>query len=187
MIATKDRRPILRIQAVLPDRLYPASPLPVYLRTASLMDVDRARSLVKGFRNWRQVAYFLDECGPVAIRLRRRHTMSANGTRGTLVMHGEKSERIWCVVVGYSRETQMFRLLMPFGVAWGQVGRCWASADLVQKLLRDQETIVRGLFGLSRRRVSRQTASDECTVGPDGRVPKPRRTDRARRHISFDD
>lgn len=126
-----------------------------YYRTASIELVDKiARELpeaVNGTRRRRaehprmyftsagEMVRWILRRGPVRLRIRRRDLMTADLTTGALTMIGEKNERITAAIIGYDG-ARGFRVLMPFGVTWGQAGRCWMSIAQITKLTRDGET-----------------------------------------------
>lgn len=90
------------------------------------------------------IAAFVLKHGPASIVFRRRAEMDADRTHGTLVMKGPKGASVRATITGYDGATG-FRVLFPFGVAWGQAGKAWIPEDMMRDLLRDARTRVAGV------------------------------------------
>lgn len=95
--------------------------------------------------NVSDVVFWVAKNGPVRVRLRKRAHMRADPTTGRFEMRGTKGARFDMAVTGWDDKLQAFRVLMPFGVAWGQAGRCWMTVEQVRDILKDEANRAEGV------------------------------------------
>ncbi len=82
--------------------------------------------------------------GPIRLRMRARTHMAADRTRGVLSVSGANERTITAVITGYDSD-QGFRVLFPFGPAWGHAGKAWIPVALMRDILRQEDTRVVGV------------------------------------------
>lgn len=92
------------------------------------------------------VARWIETRGPALLSVELREVVRVNPTNGLLLQDGARQgTRLTAAITGYDATVKRYRVLMPFGVAWGQGGRCWVSADMLGYWLSNRRASVTGV------------------------------------------